>query len=97
MKTKIELEAWSSYYEYDAGTRDAPAGVFVWREELDLPALQPKVDLRLNGREYRIAKVVVGEDGAQEILCRCDIGYNRFREQRFADLAQVGWTLTKEF
>jgi hypothetical protein len=91
------LEAWSSYYEYDDGTRDAPAGIFAWREELDLPPLQPKVDLRLNGREYRIAKVVVGEDGAQEILCRCDIGYNRCREQKFVDLAQRGWTLTKEF
>jgi hypothetical protein len=44
-----------------------------------------------------IAKVVIGEDGAQEILCKCDIGYNRFREQRFADLAQKGWVLTKEF
>lgn len=97
MKTEVKLEAWSSYYMYDDGTTDSPAALLSWPAELDLPPLQPGVDLKLNGRTYRIAKVVVGEDGAQSILCRCDMGYNRFRKERLADLSQRGWTLIKEY
>jgi hypothetical protein len=97
MRTKVELEAWSSYYEYDDGTRDAMAGLFSWPTELDLPFLQRGVDLQLNGRACGVAKATVMEDGSQVVRCRLSIGYNRFREPRFADLREWGWTLTKEF
>ncbi len=97
MRTNVKLEAWTDYYMYDDGTHEEIAALLVWPSELDLPLLQPRLDVRLNGQAYRIVRTVIEEDGSQTITCRRNFGYNRFREQRLADLKEAGWRLAKEY
>jgi len=97
MKTKVVLEAWTDYYMYDDGTNESVAALLAWPAELDLPLLQPRIDVRLNNKAYRVANVVVEEDGSQTVTCRQNMGYNRFREERLASLKEVGWQLVKEY
>jgi hypothetical protein len=98
MKTVVQLEASTSYYEGDDGTFDRPAALFEWPEPLDYPPLQPRMTLRLGGEaSYHAAKAIVEPDGSQSILCRCNLGYNRYRSVAIPAMQKKGWKLIREY
>jgi len=97
METNFRLEAWSFYYEYEDGTSDSIAGLFSLLEKLEYPLLNKGCFIQLGNNEYRVHKVLVEGDGSQTVSLYKDIGYNRYRADKFKELEEMGWILIKEY
>lgn len=98
MRTIVQLEAETSYYRGDDGTFDYPAALFEWPEPLDYPPLQPRITLRLGGEaSYTVHKAIIEPDGSQSILCKCNLGYNRYRVEALKAMSAKGWKLIREY
>jgi len=97
MKTTFYLNVYSDYYLYDDGTETYKTATMKWDEEKEFPLLQAGVQVRLGKNTYAVKTVIADDESGQTIICRVNIGYNRYRNIQLEKLAEKGWILEKEY